>query len=261
MIITNYLENNARYMGRKTALVEVNPTEERDNATTWQEAHLIESAKDSPYRREITWQEFDRQANKVANLLLSRNVARGTKIGLLLMNCLEWLPAYFGILKAGCVVVPLNFRYTAEEIKYCLDLADVEILFFSDDFTDRIDAIIGDLHTKLNFFMGKNVPDYAELLPKLAYFCSHKEPPIQINEDDIAAIYFSSGTTGFPKAIVHNHKSLVASCFTEQDNHKQTEDDVFLCIPPLYHTGAKMHWFGSLVTGGKAVILRGVKPQ
>ena len=79
-------------------------------------------------------------------------------------------------------------------------------------------------------------------------------------EDD-AAIYFSSGTTGFPKAILHSHKSLMSACLTENNHHAQTKEDTFLCIPPLYHTGAKMHWFGSLLVGGKAILLRGTKPE
>jgi len=53
----------------------------------------------------------------------------------------------------------------------------------------------------------------------------------------------------------------MSSCETEQNHHGQTRDDNFLCIPPLYHTGAKMHWFGSLLVGGKAVLLRGVTPE
>lgn len=178
------------------------------------------------------------------------------------MNCLEWLPLYFGILKAGCIVVPLNFRYSADEIKYCLDLADIEILLYGEEFIDRIKEIRNEISkTKTLFFVGKNNPQYAENCLQLAYYCSKSAPPVRIEEDDIAAIYFSSGTTGFPKAILHNHESLVASCITEQDNHHQTKDDVFLCIPPLYHTGAKMHWFGSLLTAGKAVLLRGIKPE
>ncbi|MCL1848992.1 MAG: AMP-binding protein, partial [Clostridiales bacterium] len=81
------------------------------------------------------------------------------------------------------------------------------------------------------------------------------------SDDQDAAIYFSSGTTGFPKAILHSHLSLSTSCKVEQSHHSQTFDDVFLCIPPLYHTGAKMHWFGSLLTGGSAILLRGTKPK
>ena len=96
---------------------------------------------------------------------------------------------------------------------------------------------------------------------KLTGFCSSSAPPVALTEDDHAAIYFSSGTTGFPKAILHDHRSLNCACMVEQNHHGQTRDDVFLCIPPLYHTGAKMHWFGSLLSGSKAVLLRGVKPE
>ena len=263
MIITEFLERNARFKGGEIALVELNPTEERDNAVTWREESLIaEATKDAPYRREMTWKDFDRRANRFANLLLSRGVKRGTKVGILLHNCLEWLPFYFGILKAGCIVVPMNFRYSSDELEYCLDLADVEVLVFGSEFIERIEAILDKMDkVKFLFFAGKNAPDFAEEVVPLMGFCSSNIPPVEVSEDDDAAIYFSSGTTGFPKAILHKHRALVSSCRTEQAHHGQTKDDVFLCIPPLYHTGAKMHWFGSLISGSKAVILRGIKPE
>ena len=262
MPITEFLEKNARLYGAETSLVEINPSEERDRGVTWRDFNLIESGSDAPYRREITWREFDRQANRFANLLLSRRVKRGTKVGLLLMNCLEWLPLYFGALKAGCVAVPMNFRYSSDEIKYCLDLADVEVLLFGPEFISRIDPIWQETSiVKTWFFVGKDEPAYAENCMSLLSYCSSSPPPIYLTDDDDAAIYFSSGTTGFPKAILHNHRALVGSCQTEQNHHQQSRDDVFLCIPPLYHTGAKMHWFGSLLAGSKAVLLRGVKPE
>ena len=263
MVITDFLEKNARLFGNEIALVEINPSEDRDRASTWREAKLVEAASpDAPYRREMSWQEFDRRANRFANLLLSRGVKRGTKVGILMMNCLEYLPIYFGILKAGCIAVPMNFRYASDEIQYCLDLADVEILVFGPEFITRMNEIINSIpKTKTLFFVGKNGPDYTEDCIHLMGFCSTQAPPIALDENDFAAIYFSSGTTGFPKAILHRHKGLVCSCMTEQKHHGQTHDDVFLCIPPLYHTGAKMHWFGSLISGGKAVLLRGVKPE
>ena len=263
MVITDFLEKNARLQGSNICLVEVNPSEERDNAVTWQELNLIESANpDSPYRRELSWREFDQQANRFSNLLLSRGLERGSKVAILLMNSLEWLPVYFGILKAGCIAVPMNYRYSSDEIKYCLDLADVDVLVFGPEFTSRIDPLVDNIEkVKMLFFVGKDVPAYAEDCLHLTTFCSTSAPPVELKEDENAAIYFSSGTTGFPKAILHNHKALVSSCLTEQNHHKQTKDDVFLCIPPLYHTGAKMHWFGSLLSGSKAVLLRGVKPE
>ena len=263
MVITELLERNARLYGADTALVELSPSEERDRAVTWREASLIESAQpDAPYRRALSWRDFDRRANRFANLLLSRNLQRGAKVGILMMNCLEWLPIYFGILKAGGVAVPLNFRYDSGEIKYCLELADVEALVFGPEFVERLDAIAGELSgVRMMFFVGRDKPDYAEDCGRLMGFCSSSAPPVALEESDYAAIYFSSGTTGFPKAILHNHLSLFSSCETEQNHHGQTREDVFLCIPPLYHTGAKMHWFGSLISGSRAVLLRGVKPE
>ena len=264
MVITDFLERNARLFGGDVALVEINPTEDRDKAVTWREASLVEAARpDAPYRREMSWLDFERRANRFANLLLSRGTPRGTKVAMLMMNCLEFLPIYFGILKAGCIVVPMNYRYSADEISYCLDLADVEILVFGPEFVERMNTVVENPPKMLRsmFFVGPDHPAYAEDCLRMMSFCSTQVPPVELQEDDLAAIYFSSGTTGFPKAILHKHRALVNSCRTEQNHHGQTKDDVFLCIPPLYHTGAKMHWFGSLLTGSKAVLLRGIKPE
>ena len=263
MVITELLERNARLYGPETALVEINPSEARDSVTTWREASLIEGGAEKPYRCEMSWSLFDQLANRFANLLLSRNVQKGDKVGILMMNCMEWLPVYFGILKAGAIAVPLNFRYAADEIRYCVDLADVSVLVFGPEFTERIESVLPDLQKKVNmfFFVGKDTPVFAEQYKHLLPFCSSQLPPVALTEEDDAAIYFSSGTTGFPKAILHNHRALISSCRTEQNHHGQTRDDVFLCIPPLYHTGAKMHWFGSLLAGSRAVLLRGVKPE
>ncbi len=264
MPITEYLEKHARLHPDEVALVEINPANQPEKNTTWREYNLIEAAEGQRYRREMTWRDFDIRANRFANLLLSRGVKRGDKVAVLLMNCLEWLPVYFGVLKAGAIVVPMNYRYASDEIKYCLDLADARMLVFGPEFTERVDAVLPELTGITDFFfVGKEAecPAYASLYNKMVYYCSTIAPAVELSDDDYAAIYFSSGTTGFPKAILHDHRALMASAKTEQAHHGQTRDDVFLCIPPLYHTGAKMHWFGSLVAGGKSVLLRGVSPE
>ena len=262
MPITELLERNASLYGDEVALVEINPQELEKSHTTWREYALIEPSRIDSFRAEITWKEFDQKANRMANLLLSRGVTKGTKVAILLMNSLEWLPIYFGILKAGAMAVPLNFRYTPEEIRYCVDLADVEVLLFGPEFTGRMEAICNRIpRVKMLLYVGEDCPSFAESYNGLVPRMSADTPGIQMSDDDEAAIYFSSGTTGFPKAIVHAHRSLVHSCKVEQNHHGQNREDTFLCIPPLYHTGAKMHWFGSLLAGSKAVLLRGVKPE
>lgn len=262
MPITEILEENCRKFGNDIALVEVNPDIQENRRVTWKEYELIEPNTLSHYRREITWNVFNEKANRFANLLLSRGVKKGDKVAILLMNCLEWLPIYFGILKTGALAVPLNFRYTSDEIKYCLDLAEADVLVFGPEFIGRVEEIAEDISKhRLLFYVGGNCPTFAEDYDRLTANCSSTSPDIKLTDDDYAAIYFSSGTTGFPKAILHKHMSLMHSARVEQAHHGQTKDDVFLCIPPLYHTGAKMHWFGSFLVGGKAVLLRGVKPK
>ena len=178
------------------------------------------------------------------------------------MNCIEWLPIYFGILKTGAIAVPLNFRYSSEEIEYCVDLADVDVLFFGPEFIGRVENTVLALgEDYLLFFVGSTCPSFAESYSEAVNNCSSVAPKILIEDSDEAAIYFSSGTTGFPKAILHNHTALMQAAKMEAVHHKTTHDDVFLCIPPLYHTGAKMHWFGSLFTGSRAVILKGTSPK
>ena len=262
MPITDILARNAETWGSDTALVEINPQELEQKRISWRDYSLIEPSRTDSFRAELTWGEFDRKANRLANFLLTRHIGKGKKVAILLMNCLEWLPVYFGILKSGALAVPMNFRYTAEEIRYCLELADADVLIFGPEFVGRVEDICDRLPRIKSFiYVGEDCPSFAESYANLVSYCSSKAPAVAISDDDEAAIYFSSGTTGFPKAIVHRHRSLMHSCIVEQKHHGQTKDDVFLCIPPLYHTGAKMHWFGSFLAGGKAVLLRGVKPE
>ncbi|MBQ8210662.1 MAG: acyl--CoA ligase [Clostridia bacterium] len=263
MPITEYLERNARLYPNDVSLVEINPANQPERNITWREYNLIEASEAEKYRREMTWREFDINANRFANLLFTRGIKKGDKVAILLMNCIEWLPIYFGILKTGALAVPMNYRYSADEIKYCADLSDSKMMVFGPEFIERVTAVKDEMDISDYFYVGKReeTPDYADNYQDMTYFCSSVVPPVEINDDDDAAIYFSSGTTGFPKAILHRHAALVASCKAEQNHHSQTRDDVFLCIPPLYHTGAKMHWFGSLLSASKAVILRGVKPE
>lgn len=262
MVITEVLSRNAILYGDEVSLVEINPELQEKREVSWKEFELIVPNPISRYRKEITWREFDNRANQFANLLLSKGIKKGDKVAILLMNCLEWLPIYFGILKSGALAVPLNYRYTSEEIKHCLRLSEADALIFGPEFIDRIEAIYEEIpNVKFSLFVGDNCPKFAENYEQLVSGCSAIAPDIKLTEDDNAAIYFSSGTTGFPKAILHDHRSVMSACITEQKHHGQTREDNFLCIPPLYHTGAKMHWFGSLLAGSKAVLLRGIKPK
>lgn len=262
MPITDLLERNSKLYGDEIALVEINPEIREEQRVTWKEYELIQPTQTSYYRRQITWSVFDEKANRVANMLMERGIKKGQKCAILLMNCLEWLPIYFGILKSGAVAVPLNFRFTAEEIDYCLKASDSDVLFYGPEFIGRIEDIAEKLKKEmLLYYVGDQCPSYAEDYYKQVSNSSSVAPRVLVEDKDDAAIYFSSGTTGFPKAILHIHTALMQSAKMEAIHHETTHEDNFLCIPPLYHTGAKMHWFGSLYTGSRAVLLKGNSPE
>jgi len=244
MLIAEILARNARMYGNEEALIERDP------------------AKNS--RRVITWKQFDEMANKVANALIAKGIKKGDKVIHLMMNCLEWLPAYFGILRTGAWAVPLNFRFTAEDIGYCTEIAEAKAIIFSEEFVDRINEAKNQLKTIQHYILlgPENLrPKYADSYEVFVKNTSTQDPKIPISLLDDAALYFTSGTTGKPKPILLTHRNLESACVTENRHHLQNHNDNFLCIPPLYHTGAKMHWFGNFIVGAKAVILKGVKPE
>ncbi len=244
MLITEMLARNARMYGTEVALVEREPAKGK--------------------RREITWRTFDGQVNRLADALLKKGVKKGDRVVHLMMNCIEWLPIYFGILRTGAWAVPLNFRFDAAAIKLCTEVAEARVFIFGEEFIDRVKAIKDDLHSVESFiFVGPEAmrPEYAEPYEAVLASGSPVEPTVELDISDKAALYFTSGTTGAPKATLLTHRNLEFACYAENSHHHQTHGDNFLCIPPLYHTGAKMHWFGNFIVGARAVILKGVEPK
>ena len=245
MLITEILARNARMYGNEIALVERNP------------------AKNS--RKEITWKEFDAEANRVANALLAKGIQKGDKVVHLMMNSIEWLPAYFGVLRTGAWVVPLNFRFSADDILYCSEIAEAKAFIYGEEFIDRVNPIKKTLDKTVAdyIFVGPedSKPEYAQQYTE--FIAAASDEPLQEASDlnDSAALYFTSGTTGQPKAVLLSHRNLEHACYVENRHHNQTHEDNFLCIPPLYHTGAKMHWFGNFIVGARGVILKGIAPQ
>jgi len=245
MLITDILARNSRMYRDEIALVERTPAQN--------------------LRREITWEEFDNQANRFAQALLSAGIKKGDKVIHLMVNCIEWLPIYFGILRTGAMAVPLNFRFRSDSIKYCTAIADAKAFIFGEEFIDRIDKSKDELDKTVEhyIFLGPEIltPGYAVHYEDFIADKSCDQPLVDLDILDDAALYFTSGTTGRPKAILLTHRNLEFSCFLENSHHHQTHEDNFLCIPPLYHTGAKMHWFGNFIVGAKTVILKGIEPR
>lgn len=250
MLVTELLKKNAALYGDDIALVTV----DSDGLIPFDDTSY------TSHRSSITWHEFNEKANQVANFYNAIGIGKGSKVGIMLMNCIEWLPIYFGIIKSGAVVVPLNFRYETAEIIWSVNFADVDALILGPRCINQVQMGLKELTRIRSYvFVGSEelCPDFADSFTLAFGKSSKSEPNNHLSAEDDAAIYFSSGTTGAPKAVVYTNGTLEASCKLEHSNHGQIRNDSFICIPPLYHVGAKLHWMGNLLVGAKGVLLLG----
>jgi acyl-CoA synthetase (AMP-forming)/AMP-acid ligase II len=119
--IVEMLEENAGKYPTETALIELTPSQKS--------------------RKQVTWKEFNDQANQIANYLLQRGIKKGDKVLHWMRNSIPWLITYFGIIKTGAWAVPLNFRFNAQDFKYCAEIAEAKAIIFEDFFLKTIQEI------------------------------------------------------------------------------------------------------------------------
>jgi long-chain acyl-CoA synthetase len=240
--VSEMLARNSRMFAEDTALIELKPSQ--------------------GLRIEITWKEFEARANRAANALIQRGIKKGDKVIHWMMNSIGWLEAYFGIIRTGAWAVPLNFRFTSQDFKYCADIAEAKAIILGEQFIERVEAVRPQLATIKNYIVvGQTTPEGMENFEELINRASSQPVDVELNSKDGCGLYFTSGTTGAPKPILLTHQNMECAAITESCHHYQTREDNFILIPPLYHTGAKMHWFGSLIVGGRATLLTEISPQ
>jgi acyl-CoA synthetase (AMP-forming)/AMP-acid ligase II len=226
------------------------------------EVALVELRPSKGIRQELTWKELDENANRVANALIERGVGKDDRVIHWMMNSIEWLEVYFGIIRTGAWAVPLNFRFTSRDLMYCADIARAKAMILGEEFTERVEEVRNQLSTiQYYVFVGGQSPAGMHSYERMITNSSSSPTSIRLGGDDGCGLYFTSGTTGAPKPILLTHRNMECAAITEQAHHYQTHEDNFILIPPLYHAGAKMHWFGSMMIGGKATILTEVSPR
>ena len=243
MTIVDMLVNNAKNYPDKIALVELAPSK--------------------GFRREITWKEFERNSAKVASALIQAGIKKDDKVLHFMTNSITWLETYFGIIRTGAWAVPLNYRFNSKDFLYCAQVSEARMLIMGEAFVDRVMSVKEHLTYMEKMIVAADTA--SDGLITLDDFIRDGDPDdariYTPKSDDVCGLYFTSGTTGDPKPIVLPHKNMEQAAVTEQNHHMQNLDDNFLLIPPLYHCGAKMHWFGSLLTASKAVLLNEVSPK
>src|SRR5512136_2124675 len=211
MNLVDVLAKFARLSPRSPAFVEVRPV--------------------SGLRQEITWKEFHDRTNRISNSLLQEDVQRPDKVFLLGRNSIRWLEAYFAILKMGAWAVPLNFRFTDEDILYCAGVAEPSAFIFDEEYGERVKGLRKKL-TTVNRYCTIG-PDRAEefvTLEDLVINGSPQPVPVDMSDEDECALYFTSGTTGVPKPVLHGQKALMSVAATEASNHNFVSSDRFLMM-------------------------------
>ncbi len=158
--------------------------------------------------------------------------------------------------------MPLNFRFTSRDFEYCADIAEAKAMILGEEFIERVEAVRPQLPTIQHYILaGQSPPGNMNGLEDLIRSSSPEPTGVELTDDDECGLYFTSGTTGDPKPILLTHENMVCEAIVEEVHHYQSRKDNFILLPPLYHTGAKMHWFGNLLVGGKATILTEINPR
>ncbi|MGV0795978.1 long-chain-fatty-acid--CoA ligase, partial [Mycolicibacterium elephantis] len=199
-------------------------------------------------RRRCTFAELDERVTRLADALSARGVGRGDRVAVLGLNSLEVVESWFAALRLGAIVVPVNFRFVADEIGYVLSDSGAAALVVDvalADVAEQARAAAPSVHTVLT--MGADFEDaVAGGFPSDAPTAAADEGP--------AFIVYTSGTTGFPKGAVLTHRNLYLHAFSSIATLGHLQDDCWLGVAPLFHTAGISGMLPAFLTGGRVVI-------
>ncbi len=188
--------------------------------------------------QETTYADFDKRANQVANGLIALGVQPGDRVALLIHNLPLFMEAYYGILKAGAAVVPMNVLYKPAEIEYIVKDSGAKALLTLAPFAPQALQAAANAPELQNVIVASPEEMPGAVLWRDAFGqASEAAPNVAVGDQDIAVIPYTSGTTGRPKGAMLTHRNLIANC--EQCEHveriKPQEDDVIWIALPLFH--------------------------
>ena len=210
----------------------------------------------------LTYRTWAERTHRLANALVGLGVAPGDRVSFITYNTHHLLEAYFGVLEAGAVLNPVNIRLAPHEIAYILDHAASGVVFFHRDFTPLVEAIAPQLSTRPRFVVLEGEPggvagDEYEAL--LSGGSSEPRHP-QIDENAIAELFYTSGTTGLPKGVALSQRALYLHALNAELSLRFDEDDVVLHVVPMFHVnGWGVPHFVTMI-GGRHVMLRKFDP-
>lgn len=216
--------------------------------------------------RRFTYREYGDRVNRLSNALLGLGVKHGDRVAFLCYNCHQLLEAYYGVVQIGAILLPLNIRLTPADFSYILNDAGARFLFVDKDFVPLIRPIVHELKTVERFFLiadggrveGVDWIEYEDLVGP----ASAAAPPVpDMDENDVAELFYTSGTTGHPKGVMLTHRNLYSNAINFIIAITLTDADVQLHTVPLFHVNGWGTPHALTAVGGTHVMIRQFVPQ
>jgi acyl-CoA synthetase (AMP-forming)/AMP-acid ligase II len=217
--------------------------------------------KAGPGLERFTYEQMTERVGRLANALSKLGVKSGDRVATFAWNNARHLEIYFAVPCMGAVLHPLNLRLPADQLTYIIAHADDQILFIDPSLLPAIEKLAPQLKSIRHYIiMGDKVPEGTTLDPVYAYedllnSASPDYPWPHLQENDAAAMCYTSGTTGNPKGVVYSHRSIYLHSLglSMTDSFGLSERDVFMPVVPMFHVFAWGTPFATVMLGTKLV--------
>jgi fatty-acyl-CoA synthase len=216
-----------------------------------------------------TYREFGDRVNRFSNGLTRLGVVKGDRVSYLGYNCHRLLEAFFGIPQIGAILQPLNIRLVPADFEYILNESEPKILFLDRDFIPQIDSIRNRIPAVEQFILlgeGGNLPEWITGTYDALLANASSEAPFPLGaypfeEDDVAEIFYTSGTTGKPKGVMLTHRNLYLHALSLLASSPMDETDILVHLIPLFHVNGwgTPHYLTAM--GGTHIMVQKFDPR
>jgi fatty-acyl-CoA synthase len=216
--------------------------------------------------RRFTYAEFGDRVGRLAGALRAAGLKAGDRVAFLSLNCHRLLEAYFGVLEAGCVLLPLNIRLAASELTYILNDSGAAVLFLEQEFVGLVDSFWRDLRTVHSFHQLDGTPK-AEWLSNQTYeqmllsVTPYRGELMAFDENALAELFYTSGTSASPKGVMLTHRNIYLYAMNIALHHHTRFEDVLLHTIPLFHANGWGAAHTVTFMGGTHVMLPRFVPE
>ncbi len=201
----------------------------------------------------LTREDLLKRSNRVANALGAMGLGRGDRVAVLAKNCLDYLALYVGTAKAGVVLVPLNYRLAPSEWTYIINNAEAKLVIARNEYVEQIAGISEELKTVEHFVALGTDRDGWLSFEDWVGSASEDAPSVKVDPSDDVIQMYTSGTTGLPKGVQLMHSSVTAN-LVQMVMITEVRQVRMQVVAPLYHAGATMTSFISIMNGGSLYI-------